>query len=61
MSADVRPAVRIETRHVERVVAVACDACRHEVELSTRDEGFTEDLGAFFERHSACRTTIRLP
>lgn len=61
MTTVLRPAVRIETRHVERAVVLSCDSCVHEVRLSTRDDDFTARLGGFFEGHARCQTWVRLP
>jgi hypothetical protein len=56
-----RPAVRIQTRHVERLVLLCCDACQHELSVSTRDEAFTALVGGFFDGHIDCATWVRLP
>ncbi|MCW2667959.1 MAG: hypothetical protein JWN57_2921 [Frankiales bacterium] len=55
------PVVRIQTRHVERLVLLCCDACHHEERVSTRDEAFTDLVGRFFDGHTDCATWVRLP
>ena len=61
MSTVTAPAVRIETRHDDRLVVLCCDACRRDVQVSTRDEAFTALVGRFFDGHADCATSLRLP